>query len=288
MSTKNSTAEALLTPIDVESQLSGTEIDSPNFSKGVSKWKITNPLLRECLAEFIGTFVLIMFGDGVVAQKVLSDGKNGEYLSINLCWGLAVMFGIYFSGGVSGAHLNPAVTFTLAVFKRFEWKKLPYYIFAQIFGAFIGAAFVYLVYYPALQNTGDITNIKYAGIFATYPQDFETIGGSFFTEFMGTLLLLAGIFAIGDSKNSPASAYTKPAAVGLLVVAIGMAFGFNTGYAINPARDFGPRLFTAVGPWGSKVFTANNYYFWVPVVAPLFGGVFGGAVYYGFVEAHHS
>ena len=251
-------------------------------------FSVRNQLLRECLAEIFGTFVLILFGDGVVAQVVLSGGKNGDYTHINLCWGLGVLFGIHACGGVSGAHLNPAVTFGLAMFKRFEWRKAPFYMLSQVIGAFLGALVVYLVYYPAL-NVFDPerTVAKTAGIFATYPQKFESTGSAFFDEMVGTAILMMGIFAIGDQKNQPASKFTSPVAVALLVVAIGMAFGYNTGYAINPARDFGPRLFTAVGGWGSEVFTAANNYWWVPIVGPLVGAVVGCGLYTIFIEAHH-
>lgn len=265
--------------LDVESQ-------EPQMMAPTSRMAVKTPLVRECLAEFMGTFILICFGDGVVAQVVLSDYKNGEYLSINLCWGLAVMMGIYFSGGVSGAHLNPAVSFTLAVFKRFSWSKVLPYMISQIAGAFCGALMVFLIYYPVIKSVDPELTLSTAGIFATYPSALVGNETAFLTELFGTALLMGGIFAIGDQLNKPASPYTSPAAVGLLVVAIGMAFGFNSGYAINPARDFGPRLLTAVAGWGSQVFTERSY-FWVPIVGPLVGGVIGGGAYMLFVENHH-
>jgi MIP family channel proteins len=250
-------------------------------------FQVKSPLLRECLAEFIGTLVLIMFGDGVVAQVVLSESTKGEYININLCWGLGVLFGIHFSGGVSGAHLNPAVTTTLALFGRFEWRKVIPYIIAQVLGAFVAAFVVYIVYYPMF-NAIDPDRETTQGVFATYPySDRVHVGNCFLTEVVGTALLLGGIFAIGDEKNKPASPYSSPSAVALLVVAIGMAFGMNSGYAINPARDFGPRLFSLCAGWGSKVFTLRDHYFWVPIVGPLLGGAIGGGLYIGLVEHHH-
>lgn len=240
---------------------------------------------REVLAEVLGTFVLIVFGVGVVAQVVLSGQTSGVYLSINLAWGLGVMFGCYVAGGVSGAHLNPAVTVALAVRRGFPWPKVLPYIAAQLLGAFLASLVVYVTYYEALgafdggvrQVTGDLAT---AGIWATYPQPFlSTFPGGFIDQVVGTALLMGIICALSDARNTPPPAGVAPAAVGLLVVAIGMTFGYNAGYAINPARDLGPRLFTAAFGWGSDVFRAGDYWFWVPIVAPVIGAVLGAWVY---------
>jgi MIP family channel proteins len=250
-------------------------------------YQVKSPLLRECLAEFVGTLVLILFGDGVVAQVVLSENTKGDYININLCWGLGVLFGIHVSGGVSGAHINPAVTTTLALYGRFEWRKVIPYIIAQVLGAFVAAFIVWAVYNPMF-NVIDPDKTSTQGVFATYPFSSDVpVGTCFLTEVVGTALLLGGIFAIGDELNKPASPYSQPGAVALLVVAIGMAFGMNSGYAINPARDFGPRLLSLCAGWGSRVFTMRDHYFWVPIVGPLLGGAIGGGVYIGLVEHHH-
>jgi MIP family channel proteins len=250
------------------------------------------PLLREALAEFLGTFVLIVFGVGVVAQVVLSKQTAGGYLSINLAWGLAVTMGCYVSAGVTGAHLNPAVTLALAVHRRFAWNKVPVYAIAQLAGAFVASAVVYATYHEALTAfDGGVRQVAgpqgTAGIWATYPQPFLSIfPGGFFDQVVGTALLVGVIFGITDSRNSPAPAGLAPVVVGLLVVLIGATFGFNSGYAINPARDFGPRLFTYVGGWGAEVFRAGNGWWWVPIVAPCVGGVLGGWLYDAFVGHH--
>jgi MIP family channel proteins len=242
-------------------------------------------VLRELLAEFLGTFVLIVFGVGVVAQFVLSKGGAGTYLSINITWGLAVMMGCYVSAGVTGAHLNPAVTLALAVHRKFPWKKVLPYSVAQIAGAFVASAVVYVTYREALGAfDGGVRQVLgpqgTAGIWATYPQPFlSTVPGGVIDQVVGTALLVAVIFGISDSRNSPAPAGVAPVVVGLLVVAIGAAFGFNSGYAINPARDFGPRLFTFLAGWGSEVFRAGNTWWWVPIVAPCVGAVIGGWAY---------
>lgn len=239
---------------------------------------------REMLAEFLGTFVLLMFGLGVVAQTVLSKQTAGSMLSINICWGIGVMMGCYVAAGVTGAHLNPAVSIALAVHRRFPWAKVGPYIVAQMFGAFTASAVVFLSYHDSLAAfdggvrhvTGELGT---AGIFATYPQAFISTAIGFLNEAVGTALLMGVILGITDTRNSPAPAGLTPVIVGLLVVAIGAAFGWNTGYAINPARDFGPRLFTAVAGWGGEVFSAANGWWWVPIIAPCVGAVGGGWMY---------
>jgi MIP family channel proteins len=246
---------------------------------------MTQGVGREMLAEFLGTFVLIVFGVGVVAQTVLSKGLAGTTLSINLAWGLAVTMGCYVSAGVTGAHLNPAVTLALAIHRRFPWNKVGPYAVAQIAGAFVASAVVYATYHEALAafdgGTRHVTGaLATAGIWATYPQPFlSTFPGGFIDQVVGTALLVGVIFGITDSRNSAPPAGLTPVVVGLLVVLIGATFGFNSGYAINPARDFGPRLFTFAAGWGSEVFRAGNSWWWVPIVAPCVGGVLGGWVY---------
>jgi MIP family channel proteins len=249
--------------------------------------------VRETAAEFLGTFVLIAFGVGVVAQVVLSGGASGQYLSINIAWGLAVTMACYVAGGVSGAHLNPAVTLALAIHRGFPWRKVPAYVVAQTAGAFVAAATVYLTYREAFTAfDGGVRQIigaqGTAGIFATYPQTYlSTFPGGFIDQVVGTALLVLVIFGITDRRNAPAPGSLTPVVVGLLVVLIGMTFGYNAGYAINPARDFGPRLFTALAGWGSGVFTASSAWSWVPVVAPCVGGVIGGGVYDFFITRHY-
>jgi MIP family channel proteins len=247
---------------------------------------------REAAAEFLGTFILIVFGVGVVAQTVLSREANGSYLGINLGWGLGVMLGVYVAGGVSGAHLNPAVTLALALRRGFPWAKVPPFVMAQVAGAFVAAAVVYLTYYEAFTAfDGGARQVLgaqgTAGIFATYPQPFLSTMGGFVDQVVGTALLMATILAITDQRNNATPPWLTPLVVGGIVVAIGVAFGFNAGYAINPARDLGPRLFTAVAGWGGGVFTAASAWWWVPVVAPCVGAVVGALTYDLLVTRHH-
>jgi MIP family channel proteins len=248
---------------------------------------------REAAAEFLGTFVLIVFGVGVVAQVVLSGRTTGEYLSINIGWGLAVTMGVYVAAGVSGAHLNPAVTLALAVRRGFAWRKVAPYVAAQFAGAFAASAIVFLTYREALDRfDGGVRHISgtlgTAGIWATYPQAFLSVfPGGFIDQVVGTALLVGVIFALSDARNFAPPPRLAPVLVGLLVLLIGATFGYNAGYAINPARDLGPRLFTAVAGWGSGVFAAANGWWWVPVVAPCVGGVLGAFVYDLLVTNHH-
>jgi MIP family channel proteins len=247
---------------------------------------------REAAGEFFGTFILIAFGVGVVAQTVLSKQANGSYLGINIGWGLAVMLGIYTAGGVSGAHLNPAVTVALAVHRSFPWSKVLPFILAQMAGAFAASALVYVTYREAFTAfDGGARMVEgataTAGIFATYPQAYLSIAGGFVDQVVGTMLLMAGVLAVTDQRNTAPPAWLVGPLVGGLVLAIGVAFGFNAGYAINPARDLGPRLFTAVAGWGPGVFTAGGGWWWVPVVAPCVGAILGAFLYDIFVNKHH-
>lgn len=245
-------------------------------------------LVRELAAECFGTFLLIMFGAGSVAQMVLSHHTLGTTLSVNISWGLAVMIGAYTAGAISGGHLNPAVSIAFAAFRDFPWRKVVPYSIAQILGAFLASAVVYWTYREALDAfDGGLRAVSgptaTAGIWATYPQPYLSIAGGFLDQVVGTALLIMGIFALVDAKTNGLPPYMVPLTVGLLVVVIGATFGMNSGYAINPARDFGPRLFTFVAGWGGDVFRVGNGWWWVPLVATPVGAVIGGFVYDVFI-----
>lgn len=241
-------------------------------------------LLAELIAEFLGTFVLMVLGLGVVAMVVLFPSKNpgetihGGFTNITLGWGLAVTMGIYIAGKVSGAHLNPAVTLALAVFRDFPWRKVVPYSLVQTAGALAAAALVYWNYLPAFRQV-DPQLDHTAGIFTTFPAFPALPQAGFLDQFIGTGLLLLLIFAITDEFNLPPGANLAPLMIGLVVVAIGMSFGGMHGYAINPARDFGPRLFTVLAGFRNNGLTDGVRVWWVPVVAPLLGGLAGAALY---------
>ncbi len=242
-----------------------------------------SPSLRgELIAEFLGTLVLIALGDGVVAMVLLfGSGLPGEvvkggYTNITLGWGLAVFMGICVAGRVSGAHLNPAVTLAQAVFRGFPWRKVLPYTVAQVAGAFAGAGLVYANYQPMFHKV-DPSLAHTAGVFTTFP-GYE--GGWFpglLDQVIGTALLVGLIFAIVDPLNEPVAPGLQALAVGLVVVAIGTSWGGMHGYAINPARDVGPRLFALAAGFQNTGF--SNGVFWVPIVGPLVGGLAGGLAY---------
>jgi len=241
-------------------------------------------LLAELLSEFLGTFVLIVLGDGVVAMVLLFPSKNpgelihGGYTNITLGWGLAVTMGVYVAGKISGAHLNPAITLSLAVFRDFPWRKVVPYSIAQTAGAFVAAALVYWNYLPAFRQADPLLE-RTAGVFTTFPAFPAILQAGFLDQLIGTGLLVLLVLAITDEFNAPPGANLTPLMVGLVVLAIGISFGGMHGYAINPARDFGPRLFTVVAGFRNNGLTDSPHVWWVPVVAPLIGGLVGAAVY---------
>src|ERR1700678_2423938 len=241
-------------------------------------------LLAELIAEFLGSFVLILFGSGGVAMVVLfpasdpGETVHGGYTNITIGWGVAVTIGVYIAGKVSGGHLNPAVTLALAVFRGFPWMKVLPYFLAQTAGAFLAAALVYRNYLPAFHRF-DPQLEKTAGVFTTFPAFPAQLQAGFLDQVIGTALLLLMVLAITDELNMPPGANLAPLMIGLVVVAIGMSFGGMHGYAINPARDFGPRLFTAMAGFKNNGLTDGPRVWWVPVFAPLLGGLIGGAVY---------
>ncbi|GAB7339942.1 hypothetical protein MBLNU457_6461t1 [Dothideomycetes sp. NU457] len=249
-------------------------------------WPRIRRRFREPLSEFMGTFFLIMFGDGVVAQVVLSNGEKGDYQSISWGWGIGVLLGVYASG-ISGAHINPAVTFANCVFRGFPWRKFPTYVLAQILGAFCASGVVYANYKSAIDVYEGGSNIRTvpgysehasAGIFCTYPADFMSTTGQFFSEFIASSVLMFCIYALKDDANIGAGNLT-PLGLFFVIFGIGACWGWETGYAINLARDFGPRLMSYFLGYGHEVWSAGNYYFWVPMVAPFFGCTFGGFLY---------
>ncbi|MDO8120483.1 MIP family channel protein [Isoptericola sp. b490] len=271
----------------------------------------------EVLAEFLGTFVLLAFGDGVVAMAVAGlpgSGRTsgptvifqgvGDWLLITWGWALAVAFGIYVAGGVSGAHINPAVTLAFAVRRKFPWYKVLPYWAAQVVGAFAGAALVYLVYHNAIDafNQASGATRDSAGglasfsIFATFPAPYFHGGmvGPLVDQIVGTAFLVMFVVALVDLRNTAVKANLGPLMVGLAVAAIGMSFGANAGYAINPARDFGPRLFAWMAGWGDVALPGTvpgsfSAFFWVPIVGPLIGGIVGVFLYDLFVgDVLHS
>uniref|UniRef100_A0A8C6US60 Aquaporin-3 n=1 Tax=Neogobius melanostomus TaxID=47308 RepID=A0A8C6US60_9GOBI len=240
-------------------------------------FQIRNLLLRQAMAECLGTLILVMFGTGAVAQLVLSGGSHGMFLTVNFAFGFAATLGILVCGQISGGHLNPAVTFALCLLGRERWRKFPTFFLFQTIGAFCGAAIIFGMYYDALWDFPGCFNMTgktaTAGIFATYPGDHLTIVNGFFDQIIGTASLIVCILAI---------AFT----VGFVVLVIGLSMGFNSGYAVNPARDLGPRIFSAMAGWGTTVFSFRNGWFLVPTFVPFIGSFIGVVVYQVMVGFH--
>lgn len=226
------------------------------------------------IAEFIGTSILLVLGNGVNANVSLNKtyGKGSGWIVISLGWGIAVFVAVFIAGSVSGAHINPAVTLGLALTGKFPWKDVPGYILAQMAGAFFGAFLTYLQYRPHFSATED-ANAK-LGLFSTSPA-IESNFNNFISEVIGTFILVFGVFFLVSGEGL-GSLSALP--VGLLVLGIGLSLGGTTGYAINPARDLGPRIFHSIAPIRNKR-TSNWPYAWIPIVGPLTGAAIAAAVY---------
>jgi glycerol uptake facilitator protein len=227
-------------------------------------------------AELVGTAILILFGDGVVAAVLLSHSKaqNGGWIVIALGWGMAVAIAVYAVGEFSGAHINPAVTIGLASIGEASWADVPIYILGQFAGAILGAILVWLAYLPHWEETED-PGLKLA-VFCTGPA-IRNYRLNFVTEVIGTFILVLGVLAIVANTGAADSGLT-PLLVGFLVLAIGLSLGGPTGYAINPARDLGPRIVHALLPLPNKG-GSDWGYAWVPGVGPLIGGAIAAGIY---------
>jgi glycerol uptake facilitator protein len=244
--------------------------------------------MDQYIAEFVGTAILILLGDGVVANVLLKDskGENSGWIVICFGWGMAVAIAVYAVGSISGAHINPAVTLGLAATGNFEWALVPGYIVAQMLGAAVGGLLVYLTYLPHWALTED-QGLKLA-VFSTGPAVRDT-PKNLITEIIGTMMLLIGVLGIGTAGNAIGTTATSdlqtfygngiaPLVVGLLVLGIGLSLGGPTGYAINPARDLGPRIAHAILPVAGKG-SSDWEYSWIPVVGPIIGGILGALIW---------
>ena len=260
----------------------------------------------ELLAEFLGTFVLVALGDAAVAMAVAALPESAragstfvaaDWLIIAWGWGLAVMFGVYIAGGISKAHLNPALTLSFALRRGFPWRKVPAYMLVQVLGAFAAAALIYANYKGAIsafEHTSKIvrgqpTSVKSFSIFGTFPAPYYSSWAvPFVDQVIGTAFLAGLVYALVDEFNTPVKSNLAGLLIGFVVVAIGLSFGANAGYAINPARDLGPRLFAWIAGWGKVALPGNygnvNGYMWVPIIGPFIGAVLGASIYDFFIR----
>ncbi|KAJ2551065.1 glycerol channel [Coemansia sp. RSA 1933] len=243
-------------------------------------------------AEFIGTAVFVLMGCGSnLTYTVLTTNAGSAWLGAAFGWGIGLMLGVFVAGGVSGAMLNPAVALAFAGYRGLPWIQIPFYFFAEFAGAFVGALLAYACFAHSLdpfdgyhrQISGPFGS---AGDFGNFARPFIGNGAAFLSEAVGTGLLVIGVFAITDSSNFPARSCT-PIAIGLLLTGLALSIGYPTGYSFNPARDLGPRCAAAIW-YGSHVFTAHGSYTWVPVAAPLAGGIIGATAYETFIVSRRA
>jgi len=262
----------------------------------------TNKYVRQFLAETLGTFALVIFGDGAVAQVVLGNAARGDtffggFLNISLGYGLALMIGICISGGVSGGHLNPAVTLAMAAIKNLKLIQVPVYMAGQYLGAFLASLVLWGEYADAItmvevvisQNNSTRYSSATHGIFASYPffelKQVSTLSLAM-DQMLGTAMLLIIILSVTDKKNMKIESSLVPLTIGLGLTAVHLSFGLNAGSAINPARDFAPRLLTLLAGW-DQPFKAAQSWFWIPWLVPHVGGVVGALLYQFMVAIHH-
>ncbi|MBF8781470.1 MIP/aquaporin family protein [Pseudomonas fulva] len=247
-------------------------------------------LQAQCIAEFLGTALLIFFGTGCVAAMKVAGASFGLW-EISLIWGIGVSMAIYLTAGISGAHLNPAVSIALCLFGGFEKRKVPFYIVAQVAGAFCSAALVYTLYGSLFFDfeqahgmlRGSPESLELASVFSTYPHAALSTSQAFLVEVVITAVLMAVIMALTDDGNGLPRGAMAPLLIGLLIAVIGSAMGPLTGFAMNPARDFGPKLMTFFAGWGEVSLTGGRDvpYFLVPIFAPILGACLGAALYRG-------
>jgi glycerol uptake facilitator protein len=239
-----------------------------------------------------------LIGSGRTTSTSTALLGSGDWLLITWGWALAVVFAIYVVGGVTGAHINPAVTFGAAIRRQLPWNKVPGYWLAQVLGCFLGAALVFLVYNNAINHYDQVNHIVKGtpaslatySTFATFPAPyFHSVLGPLIDQIVGTFFLVLFVWAVTDEFNLPVGANMTPWIVGMIVMAVGISFGANAGYAINPARDFGPRIFAWIAGWGKVAFPGDyaniSGYFWVPIVGPLIGGALASLFYDPFIRS---
>jgi glycerol uptake facilitator protein len=243
--------------------------------------------LGQLISEATAMFLIIAFGDSVAAMYTLYTPSPYQqaYWGVCIAWGLAVTMAIYTTASVSGCHASPAVTLALAIYRKFSWRSvLPYWL-AQVVGGFLGAALVYLLFSPVIDSYNAAHQLTRAGggaagMFFTHPGLAITPMHAFMDEIILTAFLIFGIFAITEKFNESAPGANGGALmIGLLVALIGASMGYLESWALNPARDFGPRLFCFFAGWGASALPSPDSYWWIPIVAPLLGAVLGGGAY---------
>ncbi|OJJ99114.1 hypothetical protein ASPACDRAFT_60930 [Aspergillus aculeatus ATCC 16872] len=269
-------------PQTEESQQEGEDPDHDGF---FNIWSKIRFYAKEPFAEWLGTSVAITLGLCAGLSHYTSQEQAGTYVSQCAAWGFAFMIGIYMAGGVSGAHLNPAITISLSVWRGFPARKCTLYVLAQVLGAITAGGIAYAIYHDAIVDLSVKSQLPQAQTTAseamlTGPKSFVTPATAFFDEFLGSAILVGIILALGDDANAPPGAGMQAFIIGIVIAVLLLALGYNTGGCFNAPRDFGPRLTVLMAGWGGQVFTENNvWWVWGPWVADIFGGLFGAMVY---------
>ncbi|CAO95161.1 Glycerol uptake facilitator protein [Erwinia tasmaniensis Et1/99] len=255
----------------------------------------TSILKGQCIAEFLGTATIIFFGAGCVAAMKVAGASFGQW-EISIIWGLAVAMAVYLTAGISGGHLNPAVSVAMWLFANFDGRKVIPFAIAQIAGAFCSAALVYALYHNLFLDyeqthqmvRGSAASLDLAGVFSTYPNPHIGVGQAFLVELVITAIMMALIMALTDDGNGLPRGPIAPLLIGLLIATIGASMGPLTGFALNPARDFGPKLFAWAAGWGNVAFTGARDipYFLVPIFGPLFGASLGAFGYRALIASN--
>lgn len=256
----------------------------------------TLPIIKgQCIAEFLGTGLLILFGSGCIAAMKLVEASFSHW-EISIIWGMGVAMSIYLTAAISGAHLSPAITIALWLFASFDRRKVLPYIMAQMLGAFCSAALVYGLYYNLFFDyeqahnmiRGSVESLELAGIFSTYPNSHISVVQAFLVEIVITAILLCLILAITDDGNGIPRGPLAPLLIGILIAVIGASMGPLTGFALNPARDFGSKTFAFLAGWGKVAYTGGREipYFLVPLIAPVVGACLGAFGYRTLIGAH--
>ncbi|KAF8349489.1 putative aquaporin 4 [Amanita rubescens] len=282
--------QQLIIPLTTDTLNTGTE--QVLESSTVTTWNFFSEIIREAFAEFLGTAILTGIGIGANCQAVLSSNTlvssspKGDWTTVALGWGTGAALAVWACGGISGGHINPAVTLAFATFRGLPWKKVPVYMFSQLLGGIVGASLAYANYFHAItifEGGGNIRTLKTAGLFAVYPLDYMTNVSAFFSEFLATAVLVIAIFSMCDRQNVGTPKGLGPLVIFMVFVAIAVALGMETSFGINPARDLGPRIVTSMVGYGREVYNfRRQYWLWCQVMAPFLGAL-GGALVYDFL-----
>ncbi|CAF3769437.1 unnamed protein product [Rotaria sordida] len=254
----------------------------------MAKVKELQQYLAQCVAECFSTFMLILIGEASLAQYKFSKSEHRSIIAINLSFGIGVYTALMVAGPISGAHLNPAVSISLLTIRKLKPLQCLFYIIGQIIGAFLGALLVYYLYWGLFNRfDGGVRQITgengTADIFFTMPEEGIGRWNLVFDQVISTAVLMIFIMALGNDFNNMISEVAKPFAFVLIIFAITSAFARNSGAAINPARDLGPRLFAAFIYGWKEVFRAHNYFFWIPIIGPIIGAIIGVWLFEGYL-----